>query len=362
MSHKTNAKAQSAKKPVRETGAAALRQALVRRLPQRLTASCQLTLPPVPGLLDHYVKLCNDHWQAIGRPVSDHDLEVFRDALKTQLEKAWVASPFSRVLVRYDADVPPNASLNWQIETTVTSLTDEYDRWLKTRTPPLFGKHPDAKLMDIVRSLGEPSEVGVLDVGAGTGRNTLPLARAGFRTDAVELVPGFVMQLREQAAREALPIEVFEGSLFDPSLSLPSDRYRALVLAEVVSHFRSVPELRALFEIAARLLPAGGLLVFSAFLASDGYKPDDAARQMSQVMLCNLFLRRELGDAAEGLPFQLLSDESVRGYEEAHLAPELWPPTGWFEGWTGGQDVFDLPPGKPPFEMRWLVYRKTATA
>jgi hypothetical protein len=79
---------------------------------------------------------------------------------------------------------------------------------------------------------------------------------------------------------------------------------------------------------------------------------------MSQVMWCSLFTRSELQGAAAGLPFDAASDESVLEYERAHLPVDQWPPTGWFEGWTAGQDVFDLPRGETPIELRWLTFRK----
>jgi hypothetical protein len=82
------------------------------------------------------------------------------------------------------------------------------------------------------------------------------------------------------------------------------------------------------------------------------------ARELSQVYWCNLFTRKDLADAMAELPFDRISDESVYEYEKEHLPAESWPPTGWFEEWTHGLDMFDLPRGKAPSELRWLVYRK----
>ncbi len=347
-------------KPVtRETSTEILHQALLRRLPQRLRARTEVRVPPAPALLEHYVQLFNDIWLGIGRVFSAEDLEQFRAGLKLNLDKAWAVSPYSRVLVSFETDPPPQTSLSWRVDVETLTLEDEYDHWVKTRTPPLFGKHPDAKIFELARALGEPAQVPILDVGAGTGRNTLPLSRAGFPTDAVELAPVLAAILREEAAKEGLPIRVFEQNILDPSLSSLAGRYRILLLAEVVPHFRTFEELSMLFRVAANLLSSNGLLVFSAFLASDDYEPDEVARQMSQVFWCNLFTRRELRDALANEPLQLVSDEAVQAYEKANLPAEEWPPTGWFEAWTGGRDLFDLPAGKPPLELRWLVYRKT---
>lgn len=361
MSEKDKSGSVGKKKAARETSAPVLRQAMMRRLPQRLRATAEYRLPPVPSLLEHYVQLFNTAWTGIGRIFSADDLEQFRAALKQHLLQAWNTSQYSRVIVSFATDPPPQTSLSWRVNVEAVSMTDEYNHWVATRTPPLFGKHPDAKIFELARAQGAPAEVPILDIGAGTGRNTLPLARAGFPTDAVELAPALAAILREEAEKESLPVKVYEANVLDPNIGITPGSYRILLLAEVVaSHFRTLGEVRALFQVASKLLAKDGLLVFSVFLTSDGYKPDELAREMGQVFWCNMFNRREMEEAHEGEPFQLVSDESVQAYEKANLPEEAWPPTGWFETWTGGQDLFDLPSGKPPVELRWLVYRKTA--
>ena len=361
MSEKDKSGSVGKKKAARETSAPVLRQAMMRRLPQRLRASAEYRLPPVPSLLEHYVQLFNTVWTGVGRIFTADDIEQFRVALRENLGRAWNTSQYSRVIVSFATDPPPQTSLSWRINVEAVSMTDEYNHWVATRTPPLFGKHPDAKIFELARAQGTPADVTILDIGAGTGRNTLPLARAGFPTDAVELAPALAAILREEAEKEALPVKVYEANVLDPEIGIPPGYYRILLLAEVVaSHFRTLGEVRALFQVASKMLAKDGLLVFSVFLTSDGYKPDDFAREMGQVFWCNMFNRREMEEAHAGESFQLVSDESVQAYEKENLPAEAWPPTGWFETWTGGQDLFDLPAGKPPVELRWLVYRKTS--
>jgi hypothetical protein len=65
-----------------------------------------------------------------------------------------------------------------------------------------------------------------------------------------------------------------------------------------------------------------------------------------------------LSAAVSGLPLQLVSDDSVYDYEQAHLPEGCWPPTSWYADWVSGRDVFDLPREECPIEMRWLVYQK----
>ena len=343
----------------RETNAAILKQAMLRRLPRRLQCSGELGLPAVPALLEHYVKIFDGIWEGAGRKFTAPELDEFRKSLAARLEQAFAASSSSKVVVTYQTDPSPKTSLTWKIVALTADFTDEYQHWVDTRTPPLFGKDPDAKAMDVARSLGAPAEVSVLDVGAGTGRNTLPLAREGFVVDALEPAGALCTILRETVLTEKLSVSVVEGNVLDPSLALPRAQYRMLLLSEVVaSHFRSVEQLRQLFEAAAQRLMPGGLLVFNAFLSDGGYKPDDVARQLSQVLWCCLFTRHDLELACQGLPFERLADEAAAEYEREHLPEGQYPSTGWYEGWCGGQDLFDLPAERPPMELRWLVYRK----
>ena len=349
------------KKSTREMQPTVLRQALLRKLPNRLTAKAEILLPAVQGLVDHYVQGLNATWSALGRNFKPSELDYLREVLNNTAKQAFEASPYSRIRVAYETDPPPKTSLTWNVSVVHSTIESEYAEWVAQRTPPLFGLHPDAKVMDLARSIGTPGEVAVLDVGAGTGRNTIALAREGFKADAVELAPALAQVLREDVEKQKLAIQVYEGNILDPALPVPHGKYHLVLLAEVVaSHFRTPKQIRELFEAAERLLAPGGLLLFSAFLALDGYKPDDVARATSEVMWCCIFTRREVQEAASGLPFESISDESTLEYEKSRLPADQWPPTGWYEAWTAGQDLFDVPMSKSPIELRWLTYRKKA--
>lgn len=355
MSKKASAKE---KRPARETNQTVLRQAMLRRLPRRLAASGAFVLPPVPSLFEHFTTQVRELFAALGRVFNDADAEHLRGVLKGQLERAYAVSPYSRVVVRYQTEPPPGTAMHYDVQIELSSVADEYAQWVKLRTPPYFGVHPDAKVLECAHSLGPPAEVPVLDVGAGTGRNTLPLARAGFPTDAVELSPALVSVLRADVEKERLAVRVFEGSALG-ELGVPSAHYRLLFMAEVIaSHIRSVEEIRLLVEGAARALAPGGLFVFNAFVAKDGYRPDPVSRELSQALWCNLFTKADLSAAFQGQPFELVSDESTHDFEHEHQPADGWPPTGWFVAWARGHDLFDLPSGRAPIELRWLVYRR----
>jgi SAM-dependent methyltransferase len=197
----------------------------------------------------------------------------------------------------------------------------------------------------------------VLDIGAGTGRNAIALARHGYATDAVELSPKFAEQMRNTAAALNLTnIRVLDSDAFAEGIDLRDD-YRMIVASEVVTDFRNTAQLHALFELAAKRLLPGGLLVFSAFLARSGYTPTPVVRELAQHFMCSFFTADEMAQAAAGLPLELIADDSVYDYERAHLAADAWPPTKWYESWTTGRDAFPGARDASPIDLRWLVYR-----
>lgn len=71
---------------------------------------------------------------------------------------------------------------------------------------------------------GEP----VLEIGAGRGALTIPLARAGARVTAVEVDPFWATRLRELVAEHKLGerVRIVQGDF--RSLPLPSKRYRVI--------------------------------------------------------------------------------------------------------------------------------------
>jgi SAM-dependent methyltransferase len=343
----------------RETNANLLRLSILPKAGRLTETTGEIKFPCVPGLLDHYVKSLLTTWETLGRPFSQAETNRLREILKEKLDQGFAESQYARLIVKYNTVPPPHPGLDYFVSVGVADIQSTYKSWVDHREGPLFGAQPDAKVMRLAAELGAPAEVPVLDVGAGTGRNTLPLSRAGFPTDAIELTPALCEVLRKEVQKQNLPIKVFEGDVLDMNVPLPTAHYKLIVLAEVVaSHFRDVAQVRALTRRAAELLVPGGVLLYSAFVASDGWKPDELSRQYSQLCWCPIFTRTELDDLTLDFPFEKFSDESVHDYEKQHLKPEQWPPTVWFVKWSLGSDVFALPAGRAPMELRWLAYRR----
>jgi protein-L-isoaspartate O-methyltransferase len=334
-----------------------LRPAMARRLYRRAVATGSIVLPAVPGMIDDYVTMCDRVFTGLGAPFNAEQLAQLRSVLEGQLAKAFAASPRSEIVITYDS--PVGLVVNYRVKAQWASLEAAYDHWVATRQPPLFGTEPDARVWKLAMAASDPASFPILDIGAGTGRNAVALARRGHPVDAVEMTAKFADLIRQEAERESVSVRVIQRDVFTTTDDLRRD-YRLMLLSEVAPDFRTTDQLCSVFALAAECLAADGFLVFNAFLARDGYTPDDAARELGQQCYTGIFTREEIASAATGLPLVIESDDSVYEYEKAHLPATAWPPTTWYAGWVSGQDVFDVAREASPIEMRWLVYRKKA--
>jgi SAM-dependent methyltransferase len=342
----------------RELDPAALVEAARRRLRVRLAGSGTMTIPAVPSLADHYLKKLLTAFEVLDRPFSAEEADALGGLLRQVMEAAWKQSPYSRLVVRYETDPTPGGPISYQIEGMVVSVANEYDRWVSVRPQPFFGVAPNAKVLMLARSLGDPPSVSVLDVGAGDGRNALPLLRLGFAVEAIELSPEFAKILLRSLEREGFDARVHTADVLGPDLVLPKAHYQLVVMAGlVVAHVRDPEHLRRLLARVSELLAPGGCVLFSIFLALDGFEPNRELRELAELFWTVVFTPQELAEVVSGLPLELVDDVSYVEYERSHL-PESWPPTDYFERYCAGQDLFDLPAGRAPLEMRWLTYRK----
>ena len=332
-----------------------VREGLIRRLDFKIVTEGTITLPAVPALLNDYTDKCARIFAEVGRGFSDDEKAGLRSILARLLSEAFDRSQRSTITISYRS--VPAGPLSYHVSINCMTIEEAYHHWIATREPPLFGTEPDARVWSLAGAAGDPADCRILDIGAGTGRNALALARRGHPVDVVELTEKFADEIRLAALQGSLDVRVVQRDVFEATTELRRD-YGLIILSEVVPEFRTTDELRRLFELASRCLGRGGRLVFNVFLAHDFYSPDEVARQFAQQAHSGFFTRGELESASAGLALELEADDCVFDYEKANLPDGAWPPTSWYAGWVGGHDVFGMPRETCPVDMRWLVYRK----
>ncbi|AKN16653.1 hypothetical protein MHAE_15114 [Mycobacterium haemophilum DSM 44634] len=333
-----------------------MKESMIRRFYSRSVVTGEITLPAVPSLIDEYVKMCDSLFATVGREFNDEELAHLRKVLDGQLAMAYSTSPRSTIVISYNA--PVGHTLHYHVNPRWWTVSNAYEDWISTREAPLFGTEPDARVWALATEAADPTTHWVLEIGAGTGRNALALARRGHPVDVVEMTPKFADMIRADAEKESLNIRVIVRDVFTTMDDLRQD-YQLIVLSEVVSDFQTTQQLRGLFELAAHCLARGARLVFNIFLARGGYTPEAATREFGQQVYTSIFTRHEMSAATAGLPLELVADDSVYDYEKTHLPAASWPPTSWYANWVSGLDVFPVERNMSPIEMRWLVFQKT---
>jgi SAM-dependent methyltransferase len=330
---------------------------MARRLYRRSVAMGQITVPAVPSLIDEYVRMCDNLFASVGVQYSPDEFAQLKTVLKVQLAEAFRTSSRSNIVISFHA--PFGTALNYRVNIESGTLASAYDGWVGTREGSLFGVEPDARVSALAAEAADPSTYRVLDIGAGTGRNALALARRGHPVDAVEMAPKLAHIIRSEAERESLVVRVIERDVFARTDEVRTD-YQLIVASELVPDFRTTEQLRAMFELAAHSLAPGGRLLFNTFLPREGYTPDDAARELGQQCNTMIFTWDEIASAIDLLPVQLVGDDSAYDYEKTHLPEGAWPPTAWFADWASGLDIFDVAREESPIELHWLVYQKAS--
>ena len=101
----------------------------------------------------------------------------------------------------------------------------------------------------------------VLDVGTGTGRHALQLARRGVSVTALDQSPEMLAVAQQAAQREGLSID-FQCASIDDGLPFAAQQFDLVICALMLCH---VPDLFHAMQEFARVLQPGGYLLITDF-------------------------------------------------------------------------------------------------
>jgi SAM-dependent methyltransferase len=104
----------------------------------------------------------------------------------------------------------------------------------------------------------------VVDLACGTGHHTLRLARRGYRLTALDLSAPSIAFLREEAGREALPVDAVVGDMTRFGLPEPADA--AICMQDSQGHLLTNAALLAHLRAVAANLRPGGLYIFDRLI------------------------------------------------------------------------------------------------
>lgn len=137
----------------------------------------------------------------------------------------------------------------------------------------------------------------ILEVGAGTGRYSIALAKEGMDVTAVELVESNLAVLRE-SSKGMVNIKSFQGDATDLS-QFPDNSFDITLSLGPMYHLYETDEVNCAIDEAIRVTKPGGVILF-AFIS------------VFAIMYANYFY----GNWAEGQAENFTNDYQVRHFKE----------------------------------------------
>jgi SAM-dependent methyltransferase len=146
----------------------------------------------------------------------------------------------------------------------MASVRDHYDLVLSEHYSRMFGDF-DGKVAEqraLLQALGvvaRPAALAV-DLGCGSGFQSVALARLGFRVLAVDFSERLLAELRERA--DGLSVEAVAGDLRDVGTLAPAGVDVVVCMGDTLSHLERPDDLDGVFQgVATRLRPGGRLVL-----------------------------------------------------------------------------------------------------
>jgi SAM-dependent methyltransferase len=151
---------------------------------------------------------------------------------------------------------------------------------------PVYAVRPDiAFYVDEANRVGEGSVV--LELGSGTGRLTLPLARAGHPVIGLDLSPAMLTRARTKLAAEPEEVRrrvtLIAGDVRDASFAPPSTPDLVIAPFRVLQHFTSIDDQLRVLALARRAMRPGGRFILDLFNPDYSMMTGDRSEEVEDV-------------------------------------------------------------------------------
>jgi SAM-dependent methyltransferase len=100
-----------------------------------------------------------------------------------------------------------------------------------------------------------------MDLGAGCGFQSIPLAEAGFKVIAIDISQSLLTELKKSAAE--LPIETVEDNLLNFSEHRPANTELIVCMGDTLTHLETLEKVQKLFRNIYQALESNGRLVLT---------------------------------------------------------------------------------------------------
>jgi SAM-dependent methyltransferase len=194
------------------------------------------------------------------------------------------------------------------------SIAPEYDS-------EVFTRNTVAEVDFLIEELKLKNGASILDIGCGTGRHSIELARRGFSVTGVDISSGMLEQAQEKAEKAKVSIEFIESAAQDFT---PSKKYDSVIsLCEgALCLFNDSDDLwakdMAIFGVISEALEVGKpflVTVLSAFRMIREHKDEDVSTGKVNLINLTTKTRFEIDKSVSG--------NEIEGVERYYTPPEL---------------------------------------
>lgn len=223
------------------------------------------------------------------------------------------------------------------------------------------GYLPDEFVLSRLKAQPKAPEV-IFDLGAGQGRNAIPIAQMGYNKIYACEINGQGRQcIKDKASEQHIGnrIKTLKLNVLDDNLSF-REKANFAFMSHVSQHF-STDDLKKFFKNISKNIVNGGELVFDAFVRKDLSIVDTVFKQ--------LFLAGKKSELMGNASFE--EGEIVKSAKEAGFKLELVSPfeengdrRAFYEkAWADACDFTNKIKNsdgacKKPLELMWFVFRK----
>lgn len=159
----------------------------------------------------------------------------------------------------------------------------------------------------------------VLDVGCGTGRNLIPLAKAGFEMTGLDNAPNGISAARRKVKAANAKAKLIVGAFED--LPFASDSFDAVISVQTLNHGYKKDILRGLSEIE-RILKEDGVFFFTVPGRISKGKVRYCLVKTAKKIEANTYIPT-IGEET-GIPHHIFTQSLIRKYLNHFTIVSLW--------------------------------------
>lgn len=212
------------------------------------------------------------------------------------------------------------------------------------------GLIPDEFLLkNIDKYLSNKENPSILDIGAGDGRNAIPLAKKGYKVSAYEIASKGRKLLTNRAKNNKVDnnLCISDNNVLNKWKNPP--KHDLAYMSHVSQHF-NLSEMDTVFKNLNAALKKDGIFIFDALL-----KEKNTAQFNTEIFehsgIAN-FDQKDLVNLAKDNGFKLLKIETFKEKGEGRASYEQQ------KAWGGNFNIYGGPNKKLPVKLKWMVFKK----